>query len=220
MRSRINESQREGAEARTLLAASTGGRKRRYISLLAIGAIAALIGLAVLPAQPTAARETREGGSCSEPYSGCHSGAQTPSLLTITGLPSSSFVPGQQYTIHIVISDTNGIATGYNSFDLIINAGTLSTTDPEVEINNPASEASANDLADLMKATTFDVVWTAPLSSSANIEIWGVMGDGAGSMLDIWDREVYSYTAVPEFPVILLRIGLAVILASRISKKR
>jgi len=192
------------------------------LSLLAIGAIATMIGLALLPAQPTAARETREGGSCSEPHGGCHSGAQTPSMLTVTGLPAGSFVPGQQYTVHIVISDSNGAGTGYNSFDMIINAGTLSTTDPEVEINNAAGEASANDMADLMAATTFDVVWTAPLSDSANIEIWGVMGDGAGSMLDIWDREVFSYTAIPEFPMILLPIvgvGIAVVLAARLSKK-
>ena len=91
------------------------------------------------------------------------------------------------------------------------------------EINNPVSEASANDLADLKKVTTFDVVWTAPLSGSATIEIWAVMGDGAGSMLDIWDREVFSYSSVPEFPTMLLPIigiGFAVMLASRLSKKK
>lgn len=198
-------------------------RHRRLTSLLVVGAIAAIIALALLPAQNTEATENREGGACSSTYSGCHSGAQTPSMLTVTGLPSGSYIPGQQYSIQIVIADANGDATGYNSFDLITNGGTPSTTDPNVEINNPDSEASANDAADLMKATTFNVVWTAPLSGSVDVEIWGVMGDGAGSMLDIWDRKAYSYSTVPEFPAILvpiIGIGCAVILASRLSKKK
>lgn len=197
-------------------------RKWKLASLLAIGAMAVIIGLAFLPTQQTAARQFFEGGGCSDTYSGCHDGAQTASMMTVTGLPAGDYVPGQLYSVRITITDSNG-ATGYNSFDIIINAGTLSTSDPEVEINSASGEASANDGADLTLATVFDVGWTAPLSGSATIEIWGVMGDGAGSTHDIWDREVYAYSAIPEFPMILVPIvgiGCAVILASRLTKKK
>lgn len=56
-----------------------------------------------------------------------------------------------------------------------------------------------------------------------DVEIWAVIGDGAGSTYDIWDSEAYSYSAVPEFPVILVPIigvGIAVVLAMRLSKKK
>jgi len=197
-------------------------RKWKLASLLAIGAMAAIIGLALMPVQQTTARPTFEGGACSSTYSGCHDGAQTVSMMTVTGLPAGSYVPGQLYSIRVTITDTNGV-TGSNSFDMLINAGTLSTSDAEVEINSATGEASANDGADLTLATVFDVSWTAPLSGSATIEIWGVMGDGSGSTHDIWDREVYSYSAIPEFPMILvpiIGIGCAVILASRMTKKK
>ena len=202
---------------------SVVSRKRGYTSLLLIGAFAAIIAFALLPAEQSAAKPTFTGGACSDTYSGCHDGVQTVSMMTITGMPTGSYIPGQPYSIKITIADTNGVDTGQNAFDLIINAGALSSTDANVEIVNPSIEAKANTAIDLKRATTFNVTWTAPLSGSVNIEVWAVMGDGAGSTHDIWDREAFSYSTVPEFPAILIPIigiSCAVILASRLSKKK
>lgn len=197
-------------------------RRRRIAAMLIVGVFAATIGLALIPAQNTEARPTFTGGDCSSSYSGCHSGAQTPAMMAVTGLPAGSYVPGQVYTIKVTITDTNGIATGQNAFDMLIVGGSLASSDPNVAIVDQYAEAKANTGVDLKTATTFNVSWTAPISGSASFEIWGVMGDGAGGTLDIWDREVYSYSAVPEFPMILvpvIGIGIAVLLASRLVKK-
>ena len=206
-----------------ILSGATTAKRRRLVPLMMVGLAVAVIAIALVPAQQGAARPTFTGGACSSTYSGCHDGAQTPSMMTVTGLPGGTYIPGQPYDIKITITDTNGAATGENAFDLLVNSGSLSSTDPNVEIVNPASEAKANTGVDLRLATTFNVTWTAPLSGTATFEIWAVMGDGAGSAHDIWDRETYSFGTVPEFPMILIPIvgvGLAVILALRLSKKK
>ncbi len=193
-------------------------RRRLASALLAIGFIA-ILAVALVPADKSSATPTREGGNCD----GCHSGAQTPAMLTVSGLPSGTYTPDQQYTIVITLDDTNG-ATGQNNFDIIASAGTFSTTDPNAEINSPSSgaEASANDGVTPMTATSWTVVWTAPSSGSAQMDIWAVMGDGASGTLDIWDNESYTYSAIPEFALVLIPVVsvLAIIvLVSRTRKK-
>ena len=196
------------------------GSRRRIVSAMTVIAIASIALITLLPADQTAARPTREGGACD----GCHGGAETPSMLTVTGMPSGTYVPGQQYTLTITITDTNG-ATGENAFDLLATAGSLTTTDSNAEINTPttgyAAEASANDLVTPMKATSWTVVWTAPLSGNAAIDVWAVMGDGTTGTSDIWDHENYSSKAIPEFTSILIPIAAIVgvlVLAYRIKK--
>ena len=147
--------------------------------------------------------------------------------MTLTGLPSGTYVPSQQYTLTITLTDTNG-ATGENAFDLSVTAGSLSTTDPNAEIQTTptagyTAEASANDGVTPMRATSWTVVWTAPISGSVTIDIWAVMGDGATGTLDMWDHETSSYTAIPEFPTLLLPIVAVVcglILASRLTIRK
>jgi hypothetical protein len=126
-------------------------------------------------------------------------------MLTVTGLPVGAYTPGLQYTIVITIDDTNG-GTGQNNFDIIASAGSFSTTDPNAELNSPATgaEVSANDAVSPMTATSWTVVWTAPSSGSVQIDGWAVMGDGLIGTLDIWDHESYTDTAIPEFPLVLI----------------
>ncbi|MBU1913852.1 MAG: hypothetical protein KJ563_01475 [Candidatus Thermoplasmatota archaeon] len=135
-------------------------------------------------------------------------------------MPPGTYTPDQQYTIVITIDDTND-ATGENSFNIIASAGIFTTTDPNAEINSAGAQASANDAVTPMTATSWTVIWTAPSSGSAQIDVWAVMGDGAGGFVDIWDTESYTYTAIPEFPLVLIPvIGVAavVILVSRTRK--
>lgn len=190
-------------------------RRKLFAALLAVS-ITAIVAVAVVPVPKSSATPTREGGGCN----GCHGGAQTPSMMTVTGLPSGSYTPGLQYTIVVTITDTNG-ATGENNFDLISNGGTFTTSDPNAEINS-ATEASANDGVTPMRATSWTVVWTAPSSGSVQIDIWAVMGDGATGTNDIWDHESYTYSAIPEFPFVVLPvvgvIGILMVV-SRASKK-
>jgi hypothetical protein len=148
-------------------------------------------------------------------------------MMTVTGLPAGTYVPSQQYTVTVTITDTNSGSTGENSFDLLATAGSITESDPNVEVNTPTSgysaEASADDTVASMTATTFTLVWTAPASGSVTIEVWAVMGDGAGGTADIWDHETYSYTAIPEFPTLLVPVLGAVgalVLASRLSSKK
>jgi hypothetical protein len=200
--------------------------RRRAVSVVAMIAFTGLALLILLPADETSARPNREGGSCGAP-DGCHSGAQTPTMMTVTGLPAGSYVPGQQYTITITLTDPD-TGTGENAFDLLVTAGSLSTTDSNAEVQTtPTSgytaEASSNDAVTPMRATSWTVVWTAPLSGSATVEVWSVLGDGAPGTLDIWDHETSNYTAIPEFPTLLLpvvAVVCALVLASRMTKRK
>ncbi len=200
-----------------LLSSLRTSRGRLASALLALS-IAAVVAVTIVPVGNTTAFPTREGGGCS----GCHTGAQTAAMLTVAGLPVGSYTPGLDYTITITITDTNG-ATGENNFDIIASGGTFSTTDPNAEVNTPATgaEASANDAVSPMTATSWTVVWTAPSSGSMQIDIWAVMGDGAVGTLDIWDLETYTYNAIPEFFMVLIPIiGVLaiVVVVSRIRK--
>jgi hypothetical protein len=196
----------------------TGISRRRMASaLLAIGVIT-LLAVALVPADKSSAYPDREGTNCGSGGS-CHKGAQTPAMLSVSGLPSGSYTPSQPYTLIITITDTNDV-TGENNFVLIATAGVFTTTDANAEINS-LTIASASDSVSPMTVASWTVVWTAPSSGSAQIDVWAVMGDGAGGSVDIWDTESYTYTAIPEFPLVLIPvIGIAavVILVSRTRK--
>lgn len=192
-------------------------RRKLASALLAIGLIA-LLAVALVPVDKSSAFPTREGGGCD----GCHTGAQTPAMLTVTGLPVGTYTPSLQYTIVITIDDTS-VGTGQNNFDIIASAGSFSTTDLNAEVNAPTTgaEASASDGVSPMTATSWTVVWTAPSSGSVQIDVWAVMGDGAVGTLDIWDHKSSTYNAIPEFSLVLIPvIGVVsiVILVSRIRK--
>jgi len=207
------------APRRTGFVSGLPGSRKRLVALFLAGTVVAVLATTFVASDRSYANPNREGGGCD----GCHSGAQTASMLTVTGLPVGTYEPSQQYTITITITDSNG-GTGENNFDIIANLGTFSTTDPNAEINAPASgaEASANDDVSPMTATTWTVVWTAPASGDAQIDIWAVMGDGAGGTLDIWDHESYTYGVIPEFSVLLvpvIGVVVAVILASRVMRR-
>lgn len=198
---------------------------KRLTALAVVASAFAILALVMLPSGNSTARPILEGTPCGDTYSGCHDGAQTASMLTVTGLPGGSYVPGQPYTVTITITDTNGGATGENAFDFLVTGGTVTESDPNAETNTPpagyAGEASADDSVSPMGATTWTVVWTAPASGSATVEVWAVMGDGAGGIHDIWDYETQSYSDIPEFPTLVLPlIGVLGILVVVVRFKR
>lgn len=139
--------------------------------------------------------------------------------MIISGLPNASYEPGNAYTITISIIDVNG-ATGSNSFDFIVTAGTVSSSDPNVLIVSGNQEAHAG----VYTVTSWTVVWTAPSSGSAQIDTWTVWGGGSRTSSP-WNHDLRSLnqTGIPEFPTILIpaigAVGAVVVLA-RVTKKR
>lgn len=197
-----------------------GPRGRLTILLVVIGVIA-VVAVGVAPVQKTSATPMREGGNCGN----CHP-YRTTSFLTVTYSPTITgglYVPGATYTVTITLADTNG-ATGVNSFDFIISAGggTLTTTDPNAEINS-ATEASANDGVSPMSTSTWTIKWTAPSSGTVTVNTWSVMSGTATGNSAPYDRVTTTFGAssIPEFPIFLLPvIGIAgaVIVVSRMKK--
>ncbi len=184
--------------------------------LLAIAGIAAIIALTLLPADQSVATPTREG-TC-----GCHpTGAET--LLVVTGLPDTTYDPGTVYTITITVDDTNGV-TGENAFSMdVVGGGTLSTTDPNVELNT-GTQASANDGVSPMTVSSWTVEWTAPQTGSVTFTVYAV-SSGADTGNDApTDSDAIALNAneIPEFPALLLPlVGIvaSVLIASRLTRK-
>ncbi len=201
--------------------ATPSARKKVAGLVVVIGAIA-LLAVALIPASnSTDAYPDREGGC------GCHSYRTTP-FLTVNGLPSGTYTPGQQYSVDVIVADPNGL-TGENAFSFRITSpavggGTLATTDPNVEINT-AIQASANDSVTPMTATQWTVLWTAPASGSVTINITAVMNQTSILGTPPYDRYTVTLTegaAIPEFPVLLVPvvgIGLAVVVAAKVTRR-
>ncbi len=195
------------------------GRRGRLTVLFVIVGIAAVLAISYLPTDISNATPGRTGGNCGN----CHPYRAT-SFLTVTFSPTitgGQYIPNTVYTITITLADTNG-ATGRNSFDLILSAGggTLSTTDPNAEINS-ATEATAL----VYTVASWTVEWTAPASGAVTINTWAVLSGTATGSSAPYDRITTSLgaSAIPEFPVLIIPIfaaGAAVVLGVRASRKR
>jgi hypothetical protein len=196
--------------------------RRNVAGLVVVLGAIALLAVALVPASnTTVAHPSNEGGDCGN----CHP-YRTTSFLTVSGLPVGSYTPGLAYTVIVTLADPNG-ATGENSFDLILSAagGTLTTTDPNAEIN-AATEASAEDSVSPMSASQWTVLWTAPTSGTVTIDVWAVMDQtGATGIKAVYDLKTSTLTAgaaIPEFPALLIPvvgIGLAVVVAAKATRK-
>lgn len=185
------------------------------IALIAVIGLAAVLALVLVPAEQSTAHpdNTLSGGPCSD----CHPSTAS-TFMTISNLPASTYTPGADYTITIAITDSNG-ATGQNSFDFAVSAGTLSSSDSNVLVLGNSTEAHAGVYA----VTSWTLVWTAPASGSVQVETWGIYGGGSRSTSP-WNHDLrtLSSTAIPEFPMIVLPIvGVlaTIVVAARISRK-
>jgi hypothetical protein len=186
------------------------------IAVVAVIGVAAVLALVLAPAQRSTAHpdNTLSGGPCSD----CHP-STTSTFLTITNLPTTTYTPSAVYTITITIADANG-ATGQNSFDFSVSAGTLSSTDPNVQVLANNTEAHAA----VYTVSSWTLVWTAPASGSVQVETWGVYGGGSRSTSP-WNHDLrtLSGTAIPEFPALLLPIiGVlaTIVVAAKVSPRR
>lgn len=191
---------------------SRGISRRKLVVLLTIMASAGMIALILVPANESTAHAGNTGGACDS----CHPTTAT-TFLTVTGLPASLYVPGQAYTVTISIADTNG-ATGRNSIDFIVSAGTVTSSDPNV---NVASSTEA--VSSVYTVSTWTLTWTAPLSGQGTIDVWGVFGGGSRNTSP-WNHHTSTLnpSAIPEFSTVVVPlVGIlgVVILVTRVSKK-
>lgn len=206
--------------------------QRRVSHKLLVGVFAGLgvlvaLAVAFVPTSNSIAKPTYENLPCSN----CHT--TVGNFVTVTGLPVSQYNPGEAYRITITLSDPDGSTVNENAFDFTLSSGggtlTLgSPVDPNVEINS-ALEASSNDAVSPMRTHTWNFTWTAPLSGSVTINVWGVVGGFGGSTNTgtkaPYDHDTYTLgsTAIPEFSVFIVPVvGMAgaIIAVSRLTKNK
>ena len=150
------------------------------------------------------------GGGCIP----CHTGPLVEVVITATGIPAF-YIPSQFYTISVLMVDSNGPATGENSFDFTVTLGTLTSSDPNVRIFTSTEALSWGDTT----VSSWTIVWTAPAVGDVNLTLWGVMGDGQNGKVDSWDADYFlsSFQTVPEFsslaiPGLVMAASISVLL--------
>jgi hypothetical protein len=124
----------------------------------------------------------------------CHSSTADPTVtVSMAGHPTE-YTPFQNYQLTISVS--GGPASTKGGFNLEVSAGTLSTSDPNVQINGPQNQATHTN----PNQRSWSVDWTAPAAGSGDITLWvagnAVNGNGNNGG-DGWN--LYS-TTISEIP--------------------
>ncbi len=212
----IDRTGKAGVAGRRGWAIGTSGisQRKKILTAVTVLSIAGILALVALPARDSSAHPSNTGGNCSN----CHPSTTT-RFMTITGLPNTTYTPSTAYPITIHITDTNG-ATGKNSFDFIVSAGTVSSSDPNVGVITGNLEAHAL----VYTVTTWTLTWTSPSSGSPVINTWTVWGGGQLSSSPYnHDVRTLSTTAIPEFGELIVPVlgaaGVVVVMVS-LSKRK
>lgn len=117
----------------------------------------------------------------------CHGAASPQATVTTTGIPDQ-YVPGDTYllTVSVISTTVSGDSGG---FDLSVTTGTLSATDPNVQIVNDEAIHKNNN------ARSWQVNWTAPAEvGPVNFHVTGLASDGTGVGGDEYATNSYSIT--------------------------
>jgi hypothetical protein len=86
-------------------------------------------------------------------------------IITVTGFPVE-YTPSTTYPVTITVS--GGAAGVEGGFNLEVSAGTLSTSDTNVNINAPQDQATQSN--DLVRSWT--ISWTAPSTGTGTVNVW------------------------------------------------
>jgi hypothetical protein len=124
-------------------------------------------------------------GTCS----GCHSGGGGVTTVSFSATPSftsNQYVPGQTYTVDVIVSNANFSRFGFGCEILTpsnTNAGTMTTALTGVKFLNSGTRKNAvHNTAKLgTGSATFSFVWVAPASGTATIYAAGNAVNGTGS---------------------------------------
>ena len=111
----------------------------------------------------------------------CHGAPSSSTVITMTGVPSTGYVPGTAYSITLSATNINyaAIPSAKAGFDLIFSAGTLSNAPAQTTINGlEISHSSGKTMTSGTVSWTF--TWTAPTAGAvtANIALNVTNGNG------------------------------------------
>ena len=198
-------------------------RRVALASVLAAGAVLAIITVVLAPATETEAFPGRTGGTCGGSSGNCHPAASV-SFLTVTGFPAQ-YLPGMEYMITVTLADTNGLFVGENSFDLILSAGGGTVVGVDQFVKNVSAVQVATNEAYNATVSQWTVKWTAPASGTVTVDTWAVLGTGGAAYDSPYDHTTTNVNvgAIPEFSSVLLPlagIGAAIVLVSRMSRRK
>jgi hypothetical protein len=152
--------------------------------------------LLVLPASYVLL-SSNSGGISGQSTAGCncHGSNSSSTLLTISGMPTSGWVPGQAYNLTATVSNSARTGAG---FDLSVTAGTLSnagagaTLAGSTEIRHTARKTMTSG------AASWTFTWTAPASGASvsfNFAGNAVNGDGTSNG-DVPNQTTSTYNAL------------------------
>lgn len=117
---------------------------------------------------------------------GCHGPEDPTIIVSISGLPAE-YLPSQTYPL--VVSVSGGPATNRGGFNLEVTAGSLSTTDGNVQINAAQDQATHTN----ENQRSWNIDWTAPIAGTGDVTFYlaaMAAGDPANKDGDSW--KLYS----------------------------
>ncbi|MHA2494324.1 MAG: choice-of-anchor V domain-containing protein [Candidatus Hodarchaeales archaeon] len=120
-----------------------------------------------------------DSGNCD-----CHGSDKTSTTtITVTGLPNATYTPGETYNVTVSVSDA-GLASTEGGIYILVDQGSLATTDSNLELVNSKELQHSSD-----SAVSWAFSWTAPTDLVwANIRIIAMVADGNdGSGGDLWN---------------------------------
>jgi hypothetical protein len=125
----------------------------------------------------------------------CHASSADPSVSAdISGLPAE-YTPEQIYSLSISVS--GGPPTTKGGFNLEILGGTLSTIDPNVQINGLQNQATHTN----PNQRSWSVDWTAPSMGFGDVNIWLAGNAVNGNGFNTGDGWNLFSQVVPEVPL-------------------
>lgn len=137
---------------------------------------------------------------CASGGSTCHGGsASAATILTITGIPASGWVPGTTYSLVASVNNNTKVRAGFDlgcSVGTFNNAGSTSTTaltNGNKEIYHTTPNAMTGGVA------SWSFTWTAPATGTSavfNFAGNAVNFNGASSG-DVWNTSTQTFNAAP-----------------------
>lgn len=123
-------------------------------------------------------------GTCSGCHSSGGSGTTVVSLAVSPSFTANQFIPGQTYTVTIIVTNSSYTKFGFNAEILNpsnVNAGNITSGLSGVQVVNTARKNVTQTTPKTgTGSATFQFVWVAPLTGTATIYAAGNAVDGTG----------------------------------------
>jgi hypothetical protein len=130
----------------------------------------------------------------------CHGSSNSNTLLTVSGIPSTGWVPGTAYTLTATVANSSMTRAG---FDLTVNVGTLSGAPSGASISG-SEIFHTTPKAMTSGSASWSFTWTAPSASSTGLTInfaGNAVNFNGASTGDAWNLTSLTYAAATPAPV-------------------